>query len=173
MIRPLLLAAALTPIAGLAAVGETIAPEAAASAKDFAERLYAAVIADTPPMASDIGNPLAAEAWHSRRLHALFARELERADANGGYCNIDYNPFIPGNDHDFKSVTVTVIAAQGDAAEVAVSMVNFGEPATIPLLLVREDGRWKVDDVRIGATPGFPGTLVSADLARETCQLAE
>ena len=81
----------------------------------------------------------------SKRLNDLYAADTKEADGEIG--RIDFDPFINGQDYDVTKVEVSEPYIAGGKAVVRVNVVNFGKPDEFGLLLVQEDGGWKVDDV--------------------------
>jgi hypothetical protein len=81
----------------------------------------------------------------SKRLNALY--DADSKEANGEIGRIDFDPFINGQDYEVTKVEIGEPVIAAGKALVKVNVVNFGEPDEFGLLLVKEDGGWKVDDV--------------------------
>jgi hypothetical protein len=84
-------------------------------------------------------------ALQSKRLNGLFAADSKEADGEIG--RIDFDPFINGQDYAVTKVEVSEPSYAAGKALVRVNIVNFGEADEFGLLLVKEGGGWKVDDV--------------------------
>ena len=81
----------------------------------------------------------------SKRLNELFAADSKEADGEIG--RIDFDPFINGQDYEVTKVEISEPSYAAGKALVRVNVVNFGKPDEFGLLLVKEAGGWKVDDV--------------------------
>ena len=81
----------------------------------------------------------------SKRLNDLF--EADAQEANGDIGRIDFDPFINAQDYDVSKVEVSEPSYAAGKALVRVNVVNFGEPDEFGILLVKEAGGWKIDDV--------------------------
>lgn len=93
---------------------------------------------------------------YSRRLQALFDADARRSRGEVGRLDFDFvsNSQDP-DDALYKSAQVTVLRQQGDAAEVSVKFQNYGKPEEIRYDLVRENGRWLIDDARLVGPNGW------------------
>jgi len=81
----------------------------------------------------------------SKRLNDLY--EADSREANGEIGRIDFDPFINGQDYNVTKFEVSEPAYAAGKALVGVNVVNFGEADEFGILLVKEAGGWKVDDV--------------------------
>ena len=84
-------------------------------------------------------------ALQSKRLNELF--DADSKEANGEIGRIDFDPFINGQDYDVSKVEFSEPAYAAGKALVRVNLVNFGQPDEFGILLVKEAGGWKIDDV--------------------------
>lgn len=81
----------------------------------------------------------------SERLNALYDRDLQQA--NGELGRIDFDPFVNGQDYAITGLEIGEPYLAGGKAVVRVSFENFGTPNELGVLLVQEDGGWRIDDV--------------------------
>jgi hypothetical protein len=94
-----------------------------------------------PATAPDIG------AVYSRRLQQLIDAE-RNSTPDGEVGKIDWDVFVDGQEWEIKELNVTLVSEAADRAQVSARFNNFAEPKEILFDLVREDGRWLVDDVQ-------------------------
>jgi hypothetical protein len=92
---------------------------------------------------------------YSKRLQSLIAED--RKEADGGEGKIDWNVFVNGSDYRITEANVDLISKDDQQAEVKATFKNFGDPQQVIFVLVKEDGRWAIDDVR----STMPGKLWS------------
>jgi hypothetical protein len=77
---------------------------------------------------------------------------------------IDFDPFVNAQDYELSDLIIADPVVHGDAATVAVSFDNFGEPQEIRFTLVRRVEGWKIDDIEaFGAYPWRLSELLAAD----------
>ncbi len=117
------------------------------SAIDAIYKAYG-VKADAAP---DVG------AVYSHRLQQLIDADRE-STPEGEVGKIDWDVFVDGQDWEISQLKVAPVSEAGDHAQVVARFNNFAEPKEILFDLVREDGRWLVDDVR-STTKGKRWTL--------------
>ena len=88
---------------------------------------------------------------YSKRLNALYAA----ADRNSKKLNqpvsgLDFDPTADGQDTEDnfkKTLRYTLLTSNEQAAQVRANFKNF-KPVALVYRLVKEDGAWKVDDIR-------------------------
>ncbi len=96
---------------------------------------------------SEVGRPFV-----SKHLNELFAEDDKRSSAD--YVgNLDFDPFVAGQDYALKDFSIASEAVAGDTATVVVRFLNFDDPIELTYRLVREAGAWKIDDIEL-AEPG-------------------
>jgi len=83
----------------------------------------------------------------SKRLAGLFARDDQFMEESGDVGHIDSDPFISGQDGGVKNLKVTIGSQQGDKATVFADFRSLGEPVRVGFAMVRENGRWVIDDI--------------------------
>ena len=83
----------------------------------------------------------------SKRLARLFAHDDQYMDESGNVGNLDYDPFIGGQDGSIDKLKVSVASQSGDKATVFADFLSFGEPVRVEFAMVRENGRWVIDDI--------------------------
>jgi Protein of unknown function (DUF3828) len=146
----------LTGMAGLLA--GAIAPRAFAASPDDPVAIVNAIYARAAKGKGDGGGAFiivtkAAKAKYlSKALVALWAK----ADAHtpkGDVGPVDFDPVTNSQEPDVKSFTVTPEKLEADKAVIAVTIAGRGAPRanpadnTIRYDFVRDDGRWKIDDI--------------------------
>lgn len=105
----------------------------------FITDIYKTYQADTePPGYSDV---------YSHRLQALIDADA-KVTPEGEVGKIDWDVFVNGNDWQLSKLTITLISKSGARAQVLARFFNFKDPHEILFNLVREDGRWAIDDIR-------------------------
>lgn len=131
----------LTALAALVVSGPLAAQGAAPAAADpvaFVRSLYAS-----------LGRP-AEDGNFSVRLAALRAAAMAKSrELDEPVAGIDFDFRIDAQDHEpgtARSVRVDLIRAEGDRAEVRARFRNGG-PQELRYTLVREGGRWVIDEV--------------------------
>jgi hypothetical protein len=82
---------------------------------------------------------------YSRRLQALIDAD-EKATPQGDAGTIDWDVFVNGNNWDVKNLTVALISKSAAHAQVRAQFFSF-KPHDILFDLVRENGRWFIDDI--------------------------
>jgi hypothetical protein len=92
----------------------------------------------------DTGYPSYANPY-SRRLQALIDAD-EKATPKGDAGTIDWDVFVNGNDWDIKNLTIALVSKSAAHAQVRAQFISF-KPHDIRFDLVREDGRWVIDDI--------------------------
>lgn len=85
----------------------------------------------------------------TRGWNELLAKVAEKDEQSGDEMPFfDFDYWIMGQDWDnvhFDKVVVTEL--NGDTATVNLDWYNFDNCTTIPLVLLREDGEWRIDDI--------------------------
>ena len=77
---------------------------------------------------------------------------------------LDFDPIINGQDYEITDFLIADPVVEGDAATVAVSFSNFGEPQELHFELIRRAEGWKIDDIEaIGEAPWRLSELLAAD----------
>jgi hypothetical protein len=66
--------------------------------------------------------------------------------------------FVDGQEWEITELKIAVVSEDGDRAQVSASFENLGEPREMLFDLVREGGRWLVDDVQ-SLKPGGRWTM--------------
>jgi Protein of unknown function (DUF3828) len=94
---------------------------------------------------TDVLNPDPGHVY-SRRLQALI--DADRKNTPEGYVGkIDWDVFIDGQDWKLTELKIVPLSQSDTRGRVRAQFKNFGEPREIVYDLVRERGRWLVDDV--------------------------
>ena len=83
---------------------------------------------------------------YSRRMQALIDAD-EKATPQGDAGTIDWDVFVNGNDWALSKLTITLVSKSAAQAQVRAQFYNFKDPHDLLFDLVREDGRWFIDDI--------------------------
>ena len=94
---------------------------------------------------------------YSARLQALVDADA-KATPEGEVGKIDWDVFVDGQEWEIAELKIAVVSEDGDRAQVSASFENLGEPREMLFDLVREGGRWLVDDVQ-SLKPGGRWTM--------------
>jgi hypothetical protein len=135
-----LVALAALAAAGPAAGEEPAAPATSAAAGQGPVELVRALYARDSVRAYDL---------YSARLRALF--EADERAAEGGTGNLDFAFHLCGQDasEGWEQTLAFELVGRGERhATVRVTFVSFKEAHELHYALVREKGRWLIDDVR-------------------------
>jgi Protein of unknown function (DUF3828) len=118
---------------------------AAASAQDTSDpvalitSIYKVYTADTqqPPIGG----------FYSRRLQALIEAD-EKNTPQGDAGKIDWDVFVDGNNWEIGKLKIAAVAQSATTAQVRAQFDSLGRAHDVSFDLVREDGGWRIDDVR-------------------------
>jgi hypothetical protein len=94
---------------------------------------------------SDTDHPGYANVY-SRRLQALIDAD-EKATPQGDAGTIDWDVFVNGNNWELSKLTIALVSKSAAHAQVRAQFFNFKDPHDLLFDLVREDGRWFIDDI--------------------------
>jgi len=84
----------------------------------------------------------------SKSLTALFKKNDDCEAKGQGVCAIDWDFIMDGQDSALTNVRVGDAVVTGDKATVTVTFKNFNTTCINFYFFVREDGEWKVDDIK-------------------------
>lgn len=90
-----------------------------------------------PPGYSDV---------YSSRLQALIDADA-KATPEGDAGTIDWDVFVNGNNWQLSKLTIALVFKSDVRARVRTRFFNFKDPHDIQFDLVRENGRWAIDDI--------------------------
>lgn len=94
---------------------------------------------------------------YSAGLQALIDAEA-KATPEGEVGKLDWDVFVDGQEWKISNLKITLVSQDGDRAKVQASFDNLGEPREMLFHLVREDGRWLIDDIQ-STRPGARWTM--------------
>jgi Protein of unknown function (DUF3828) len=83
---------------------------------------------------------------YSRRLQGLVDAD-EKNTPKGEVGKIDWDVFVDGNDWALSKLRIVLESASANRARVRARFLNFKELRDMAFDLVREDGRWVIDEV--------------------------
>lgn len=90
----------------------------------------------------------------------------EAREPKDGVGALDGDPLYDAQDTDIKKFAVGKPQITGDKAEVVVSFENFKKPTKFTYLLVKQNGDWKISDIKYGE--GRTGTVDGIDFGDGT-----
>lgn len=90
----------------------------------------------------------------------------EAIEPKDGVGALGADPLYDAQDTDIKKFAVGKPQITGDAAEVVVTFENFKKPTKFTYLLVKQNGDWKISDIKYGA--GRTGIVDGVDLGDGT-----
>lgn len=61
---------------------------------------------------------------------------------------LEFDPLYDAQDTEIADLKIGNAETKGDKATVPVTFLNFGEQQTITYLLLKEDGKWKIEDIK-------------------------
>ncbi len=154
------LAGALVFAPGLAVAAPADTPEALVAAA------YARVTAGDGRMGgSEITEPEAVGRWFTRDVVKRWAAANAKAEKDGDIGPVDFDLLTDSQDPEVRRVAIEPREATADAAVVRVGLFakKKGKPGekpytTLDFVLKRQDGAWRIDDVRKPAGE-FPWSL--------------
>jgi len=83
---------------------------------------------------------------YSRHLQELIDSDLKKTPP-GDAGTIDWDVFIDGNNWEISNLRITLVSRSERRAAVQASFDNFHKPRRVRFDLIREKGRWRVNDV--------------------------
>jgi hypothetical protein len=83
---------------------------------------------------------------YSRRLQLLLDTDAKNTPP-GDAGTIDWDVFVDGNNWELSNLRIALVARSGSDATVQVSFDNFGKPRKQLFALIREQGKWRIDDI--------------------------
>jgi hypothetical protein len=99
---------------------------------------------------------------YSKRLQALIDKDEAETPA-GEVGRMDWDPFVDGQDWEVTGLKILQVYQSGGEARVRAVFANFGEPRNIVFNLVREDGKWRVDDIAETLKPRWTMSKILTD----------
>ena len=145
----LLLAVAITACASLAAFGQTTTPSA------LVADLYKQHDAKKSPF-FQYKNRALVDKYFTKSTADLIWKDATSVKGEVGALGAD--PLYDAQDTEIKKFAVGKAAITGEKATVTVTFENFGEKKVITFAVVKENAKWKIDDISYN---GGTYTLVS------------
>ncbi len=99
---------------------------------------------------------------YSKRLQALIDKDEAETPA-GEVGRMDWDPFVDGQDWEVTGLKISQVYQSGGEARVRAVFANFGEPRNILFNLVREDGKWRIDDIAETLKPRWTMSKILTD----------
>jgi hypothetical protein len=84
--------------------------------------------------------------YFDKNLANLFWKDLTTHQEEVGV--IDFDPFYNAQDIEIKNLSVGKAKIEGEKATVPVSFNNYDQKETITYLLAKENGAWKISDIK-------------------------
>ena len=107
----------------------------------YIKAIYAAYAEQSP-------RPSLTDDFYSRRLQGLIDADDKKAKSEGDGPTIDWDVFVDGNDWALTEMKITPASRSDTRAQVRATFRNHKEPRDMLFDLVRERGRWRIDEVR-------------------------
>jgi hypothetical protein len=99
---------------------------------------------------------------YSKRLQALIDKD-EKETPEGMVGRIDWDVFVDGEDWKLTELKITLVSKSADKGQVRATFKNFDQPSNMLFDLVREGGRWRVDDVTKTLPPRWTMSKILLD----------
>jgi Protein of unknown function (DUF3828) len=115
--------------------------------------IYKPYRVDIPDFPSDI---------YSKRLQALMDKD-EAETHEGEEGRIDWDVFIDGQDWKLSDIKIVLISRDATKAQIRATFKNVGDPKSILYDLVREDGKWRIDEVQETLKPRWIMSKILSD----------
>lgn len=135
-------AAAILFVASLAAFGQTGSPSA------LVADLYRQHDAKKSPFFQDKNRALV-DKYFTRATADLIWKDSTTSGGEVGA--LDGDPLYDAQDTEIKKFLIGKASIAGTKATVPVTFTNFGQKKTVTFALVKENGKWKIDDIGYGA----------------------
>ena len=149
----LVLALMATSVSAQTAKSETAGKAAVAvevtEPRDVVAALYKLAVAalKKPRPQSPFFEPEARRKYFSKSFDLLVTTSETKA-AHDGDRMIDFDPISASQDADPKTVTLKTNMMELGKAVVSASFTTFGKPIVVTYDFVKEDGDWKIDDIK-------------------------
>lgn len=137
-----LLAVAITACASVAAFGQTTTPSA------LVADLYKQHDAQKSPF-FQYKNRALVDKYFTKSTADLIWKDATTVKGEVGALGAD--PLYDAQDTEIKKFAIGKVSTDGEKATVLVTFENFGEKKTISFALLKEAGKWKIEDIAYGA----------------------
>jgi Protein of unknown function (DUF3828) len=127
-------------LAGFSAQARDVTQNPTKDPLAFIKAIYAAYTEQVP-------RPSLTDDFYSRRMQGLLDAD-KKATPAGDSGTIDWDVFVDGNDWTLTKLRVTLVSRADRRAQVRAVFLNHKKPRDMLFDLVRERGRWLIDDVR-------------------------
>ena len=152
----LLLAGAPVPCFAQTAASTKSAPTVAKAApvvvqepRDIADSIYKTAAADLrkPGHNSPFDSRLIRETYFSKSFDVAITAAETKA-AHDGTAALTFDPISASPDAELKKVTLKTDVLELGHAVVSASFVSHGQPTVVTYDFIKEDGAWKIDDIK-------------------------
>jgi hypothetical protein len=121
------------------------------SPRTFLADIYVQYTDDEAPVL--IWNGEDAQRLFEPALSAAIVGDARAADGRlDGKPLLDYDPFVQGDDYEINGLSIRILEATASTAMGVVAFRNYGRPAELRFVLVRNRGSWRIRDMRWGNT---------------------
>lgn len=83
---------------------------------------------------------------------------------------LNADPLFDAQDTDIKKFVIGKASVRGEKASVLVTFTNFGQKKTVTFALVKEGGKWKIDDISYGTDYTLVSMLKDDTAAAESAE---
>lgn len=128
--------------ASLCAFGQAVTPTA------LVADLYRQHDAQKSPFFQDKSRALVDKYFTKATADLIWKDSTTRGNEVGA---LDGDPLYDAQDTDIKKFLISKASIAGEKAAVPVTFTNFGQKKTVTFALVKEGGKWKIDDISYGA----------------------
>jgi hypothetical protein len=129
------------------------------AAKAFLDRIYGAY-KGKDSKGIGLGNDAALRRYFEPGLAALMIKDAKQAEKRGDVPNLDWDPFISGQDWEIGAVDIDMRDAAPDRASATVSFQNFDMPTKVIFDLVKLKAGWRIADIDWGENGTLRGLYV-------------
>ena len=105
----------------------------------------------------------------TKRLAALFARDEKYGVESGGVGLLDWDPFLNGQDGEFKDLTIKIVSQTEARGVVEARFTSFKSPVSILFDMVQESGSWRIDDIHPRDEKGARSSIAELLSGKHEC----
>jgi hypothetical protein len=146
--------------ASFAAFGQAVTPSA------LVADLYKQHNAKKSPFFQSKNRPLV-DKYFTKATAALIWKDSTTTSGEVGA--LDGDPLYDAQDTDIKKFMIGKASINGEKASVPVTFMNFDQKKTVTFALVKEGGKWKIDDIGYGADYTLV-SMLKEDAGRENAE---
>jgi hypothetical protein len=127
---------------------KTTPPKEANSPEALVDELYKDNEREISPFFQNKKRELVDQYFVKALADMIWKDAAETKEDEGGA--LDFDPLFNAQDTEISDLEVGKSEVKGDKSTVVVTFINFGEKETIKYLLIKESGKWKIEDIDYG-----------------------